>query len=109
MRKFKYLYISGPMTGLPRLNFPAFAKATKALRKAGYKVISPAEMDGKPDKNAVWSDCMRRDVSVIMKKCYAMALLPGWFWSSGAKVEIFISWLVGIEIHYVDYYVKRKI
>lgn len=41
----KHLYISGPITGMPDLNFPAFHAAAAALRAAGYTVTNPAELD----------------------------------------------------------------
>jgi len=38
-------YISGPMTGLPEHNFPAFNAAAAYYRERGFEVINPAEMD----------------------------------------------------------------
>jgi len=42
-RAAKRIYISGPMTGLPEHNFPAFHAAAERLRKAGWEVNNPAE------------------------------------------------------------------
>jgi hypothetical protein len=39
------IYISGPMTGYPDLNFPAFHLAASVLRSEGFTVISPAEIE----------------------------------------------------------------
>ena len=38
----KRIYISGPMTGMPEHNFPAFHAAADRLRKAGWSVVNPA-------------------------------------------------------------------
>ena len=38
------VYLSGPMTGLPDFNRPAFHAAAAALRAQGYVVINPAEV-----------------------------------------------------------------
>jgi hypothetical protein len=40
----KKIYLSGPMTGLPDLNFPAFHAEAARLRALGYDVINPAEL-----------------------------------------------------------------
>ena len=36
------VYIAGPMTGLPDLNYPAFNAAEEALTAAGHAVLNPA-------------------------------------------------------------------
>lgn len=50
----KRIYLSGPMTGLPELNFPAFAAMTANLRADGHTVTNPAELypDGGPGTTA---------------------------------------------------------
>lgn len=37
------VYLSGPMTGLPDFNYPAFHDAAQRLRSIGHRVESPAE------------------------------------------------------------------
>ena len=43
--KLPLVYLSGPMTGLPDLNFPAFHAAADKLRSQGVQVVNPAEPD----------------------------------------------------------------
>jgi hypothetical protein len=101
------LYLSGPMTGIPYKNFPAFIKASQTLRKAGYKVVSPHELETK-DVQCTWENCMRRDIKAEMD-CTAIATLPKWKNSRGASVEVYIGKALGYPVHTVEYYVKRRI
>ena len=71
----KRIYIAGPMTGLPDLNFPAFHAEAARLRALGYEVSNPAEIN--PDPTAGWEACMRADIAELVK-CDGVALLPGW-------------------------------
>ena len=103
------VYVAGPMSGLPQFNFPAFDLATASLRAQGYEVISPAELDdpetraaalASPDGSAAsygangkdtWADYLARDVKIIGDHAVAIALLPGWERSKGAKLEAFVG------------------
>lgn len=89
------IYLAGPMRGYPRFNFDTFAKAAKHLRAKGEEVVSPAEMDLEegfdPDNPGVisvdrYEEWMRRDFKAILD-CDAVALLPGWRLSEGARRE----------------------
>ena len=44
--KKQTIYIAGPMTGLPDLNFPTFHTEAARLRSLGHEVINPAEIGG---------------------------------------------------------------
>ena len=90
----KRIYLSGPMTGLPGLNFPAFHAMTAQLRDAGYMVTNPAEIN--PD-GGTWSECMRRDIKSLMD-CDTVAKLPGWHSSSGARLEVLIAERLGMKV-----------
>ena len=57
-------YISGPMTGLPDLNFPAFHEAAAYLRAKGFDVINPAEHDQSPGLE--WHEYLRKDIRLLM-------------------------------------------
>jgi hypothetical protein len=82
------LYLSGPMSGLPDLNFPVFHAAAAALRADGWTVINPAEIT--TDHGARWEDCLRLDIAQLVT-CEAIALLPGWEKSEGATLEAHIA------------------
>lgn len=87
------VYIAGPMTGLPELNFPAFHAEAARLRAMGYDVVNPAELN--TDPAAAWSDCMRVDIAQLVT-CQMIAMLPGWQGSRGATLEHHIAVTLGM-------------
>lgn len=89
------IYISGPMTGMPELNFPAFHAEAARLRAIGYDVVNPAELN--PDPAMSWHECMRRDLAALLN-CDTLALLEGWQKSAGAHLEMHVAHRGGIEI-----------
>jgi len=91
------LYIAGPMTGLPDLNFPAFHAEAARLRALGYEVSNPAEIN--PDPTAGWEACMRADIAELVK-CDGVALLPGWERSRGASLEAHIAHSLDMRLVY---------
>ena len=88
-------YISGPMTGLPDLNFPAFNAAAASLRALGFEAINPAEVN--PDASMPWEQCMRADIKALCD-CDCIVLLPGWENSRGAHLEVHIAHRLGIKV-----------
>ena len=101
----KQVYISGPMTGLPELNFPAFHTAAKALRAMGFKVTNPAELN--PDPKANWRACMRVDIKALCD-CDGLVLLPGWEESDGAHLELHLAHRLGIKVDTLDKLLDAK-
>lgn len=89
------IYIAGPMTGKPDLNFPAFMAEANHLRALGHDVVNPAEIN--PDHSMSWHECMRRDIAQLVT-CDAVRLLPGWEDSSGARLEEHIAMRLGMQI-----------
>jgi hypothetical protein len=100
------LYLSGPMTGVKDLNKSAFEEAAKKLRKKGYKVINPHDLDKKEPKRS-WEDCLRRDIRYEMG-CSAIANLPRWRQSRGALLENYIGKALKYPSHPVHYWLKRR-
>jgi hypothetical protein len=90
------VYLSGPMTGIPLFNFPAFHAAAAELRAKGYDVVNPAELDEADEKQMEWSDYLRRDIAQLVT-CQGIAMLPGWENSKGAQLERHIADALGME------------
>lgn len=89
----KKCYISGPMSGLPDLNFPAFHAAEETLRVNGYDPVNPAKIT--PEKGLPWEYYMRRDIAALLD-CEAVLRLPGWEESRGATLEVLIAEHLGM-------------
>ena len=90
----KCIYLSGPMTSMPDLNFPLFHSTAASLRAAGHSVINPAELNPDP---GTWSECMRREIKALME-CDTVATLPGWQDSRGARLEVHIGKELGMKV-----------
>lgn len=107
------VYIAGPMTGYPDLNFPAFHAAAAEYRKRGAFVINPAEINGgdaeiaRTEKMTAeqyyvhWVRCMKNDINQLMT-CDSLVLLDGWQKSRGAKLEHHIARNLGLTITYPE-------
>ena len=93
------IYIAGPMSNLPELNFPAFHEAADRLRAAGHEVVNPADLCN--DIAGQWAACMRRDLTAMLT-CEAVALLPGWAKSRGATLECQVADALGMTCQAVD-------
>lgn len=89
------LYLAGPMSGLPDLNFPAFHAEAARLRGLGHVVINPAEINADP--SAEWAACMRADIAQLVT-CDGIALLEGWQRSRGATLEHHIASAIGMRV-----------
>lgn len=94
------VYVSGPMTGYEEFNYPAFHKASRQLREAGYEVTSPAEVCPAAD-GLTWVDYLRADIKALCD-CDAVGTLPGWEKSKGATLEVHIARELGFPVHTVE-------
>jgi hypothetical protein len=89
----KRIYISGPISNMPDLNRPAFARAAKMLQESGYEPVNPFDVCPEP---ASWEEAMRADIKALMD-CDGIALLPGWEKSRGARLEKLNADALGIR------------
>lgn len=105
----KKIYVAGPMRGYPEFNFPAFDAAAKILRREGWHVFNPAEMDRlegvdeftDPLPEGFLREAMERDTRAICQSD-AIFLLRGWDASRGVAVELALAKLLKLEIIYED-------
>lgn len=89
------LYLSGPMSGLPELNFPAFHAEAKSLREKGHEVVNPAEFEG----DGTWGDWILLDLLRLKTGDFGgLVQLPGWENSPGCKIEMIFAQRLGIQI-----------
>lgn len=78
------VYISGPMTGIDNLNRELFNEAERLLRECGENPINPHNFP----KQETYDDYLMIDLEMIAMAADAIALLPGWEKSPGAKKEL---------------------
>lgn len=91
----KAVYLSGPMSGLPDYNYPAFHAAAAHLRALGYVVESPAENPEPPCKS--WEGYMRLALAQLVR-CDITVRLPGWQASRGAVIESSLARMLGMAV-----------
>lgn len=95
-------YLTGPMTGVPANNIPAFDDAAMFLRdKLQLTIVSPAELDDPEIRRLslldlpvpqTWGDFLARDVKLIADTDISgMIMMPGWERSRGARLEAYVG------------------
>lgn len=89
----KTIYVAGPMSGYPNLNWDRFDRIAEQLATEGWDVVNPAALDREagvdPDREMGEYDytaCALRDVEALLK-CDAIYLMDGWQHSRGACWE----------------------
>lgn len=101
-----WLYVSGPMSGVAEHNFPEFHAATTRLRKAGFQVVSPAEL-GDYD-GWTWEQYLKRDL-VELVKCEGVAVLRNWHTSRGAQLEVYVADALKLPVKTVDLWITGEL
>jgi len=110
------VYVSGKMRGVKNWNFPAFDLATIELKRAGYHVISPTQMDRLyegwatfPPENfdpslGDFKRFIRRDLNLLLEfspeNGDAIYMLTGWMDSKGACLEKALAQFLGLTVLY---------
>lgn len=104
------LYLAGPMRGFPRFNFDSFEAARLHLRSLGHRVICPAErnLEGGFDPSTIKHSDIDLDLDLhaaletsirYVLQSDAVALLPGWTRSEGARAEALVARLTGRPLY----------
>lgn len=96
------VYVCGPVSGVEGRNVVAFERARAALARAGYEVVIPHDvvpstMDDATQRGEIMRRCLR-----AMLGCDAVATLPGWQASVGARQEVHVARLAGIPVRGVS-------
>lgn len=95
------LYLSGPMSGLPANNYPAFNRYSDRLAAHGVTHINPVDLAvGKPDPE--WADYLAKDLLALIGRTTHVALMPGWERSKGASLEAFVAMALGRPVIDLD-------
>jgi len=90
------VYLAGPISG--RKNYhKAFGEAAFHLRKSGHDVFDPAHanQEGRP---------LKRIMAYLLPQlcdCDAIAMLPGWWRSGGARIEWLLARYLGLKVLYL--------
>jgi hypothetical protein len=84
------------MSGIEGNNHPAFDLAARYWRRLGWDVENPAShFGGRTDLTR--PEYMRADFAALISRCDAIAFLPGWTDSPGARSELVVASELGLE------------
>lgn len=92
------IYIAGPMRGWPDHNFPAFHAAEDLFEAMGWEVVSPVTIGHHQfgnDPTVPGGEYLRADLRELVD-CNAIALLPEWDHSTGARCEAVVAVTIGL-------------
>jgi hypothetical protein len=106
------IYVAGPMTGRHLYNWPWFENTARVLRRMGWDVVTPTEIDEecgmviaqRGDDGTIldvqttdlfdYEEILQRDFEAV-RTCTHILLHPEWNQSSGARRELAVALGVG--------------
>lgn len=89
------IYVAGPMSNMPDLNYPEFHRVAGQLRELGYHVENPAENPA--PRCGSWEGYMRLAIAQLVT-CDEIHMLRGWQGSRGARMEHGIARELGLVV-----------
>lgn len=96
IEKNEIVFISGPMTGKPLFNYPAFYGYAGLIEKEfGCRVLNPARQPNGLD----YAEYIRRALADV-ESATVIFLLDGWQQSPGAQLEFYTAYKKGLDIIY---------
>lgn len=94
----KKCYIAGKIGDLPEDEFKAnFAEARAEVAAMGFEPVCPTLLPHNHERT--WLSYMKEDVTALLQ-CDALFAQRNWHISKGARIEVAIAWMLGIEIFY---------
>ncbi len=90
------IYIAGRIRGVQNYAAP-FTKAADKLRLEGHSVFNPAAANQEGRK-------LNRIMAFLLPQlciCDAIAMLPGWWRSGGARIEWMLARYLGLKVIYL--------
>lgn len=91
------LYLSGPMSGYPECNYPAFMRHAAELEEVGYQVENPAAAA----VGSSYREILKEDIRQLMT-CDGVAVMEGWWLSKGATIEVQIAGVLQMPVRPVS-------
>lgn len=103
------VYVAGPMRGYDAFNFPAFDRAAERLRGMGHEVCNPADHDREVYGEGISPEtaeglefdlrgALAFDLDWIARNADAVAVLPDWWKSRGARAEVALAHALDIPV-----------
>ena len=107
------LYLSVPMHGMPNKNLELARMMEAVVTALGEAVVVPHEVtpiehegpcpDGYSVSEGHSSAChLRADIAVMLLKCDAILMGPGWHLSRGCMLEMQVATSCGLDIYFFD-------
>ena len=107
------VFLAGPMLNVLNMNAEAFRMASHALRGSGYEVWNPIEDDWDhgfdprgygtvlemAERRFDFRAAYARNVARLCTWANAVAVLPRWEMSDGAKAQVMIAWRLDIPCY----------
>jgi nucleoside 2-deoxyribosyltransferase len=90
-KKYKKVYLSGPITGIANGNIIEFQKYEDKFVGLNFEVVNPHKLHTKEETdNFKWHEFMKKDIKVLCE-CDFIAVLNDWEKSKGANLEVYIA------------------
>lgn len=90
-------YISGPITSKPKTHVEDFKKAKEWLLYFDYFPIDPHDICPCSPENH-WRNYLAKDLQALINNANYIYLLPGWWHSKGAWLELIVALFCKIKI-----------
>lgn len=93
------VYISGPISGRPDGNQPAFYAAASRIIEEGSIPVNPHDVCYLLPPGSTWTAYMKKNIPALCT-CDSIFMLRGWWRSRGARLEWVIAWGLGMKRRY---------